>query len=123
MNAKQIKVNEEVKSRYDVELTEAEFELLEKEHEVTVDDMIRYLDEGDVHFTGDMTEMMLWQNDDITSCSSKLEDVLNLSIDEEFLKKYNEAKCENIADYMFKLNSQDYGTKVQLSNSVIYIYG
>lgn len=111
----------------------------EKRFDISESDVITLLKEGgykdisylkedivckdEVEFFTNMSELLAWQNDGGFDALELLKDVLNYSIDENFIKEYNKLKCTSLADYYNAKNKEELGTRVYLSNSVAYIFG
>lgn len=81
------------------------------------------IDEDNLKFFINMAELLAWQNDGEFDALEPLQEVLNYSIDENFIQEYNKLKCKSLADYYNAKNKEECGTRVNLSNSVAYIYG
>lgn len=118
-----LELKKEIMNDFEVKITDEDFEVLENKHNMSINDIKDSLDKGDIHFEKNMVEMLLWQNDTDETAEKVLRNVLNLEINEDFLRKYKEAKCKNLAEYVNTYLTDDMGEKVTLSNCVAYIYG
>lgn len=114
-------ITKEITKEFKIELTREDIKML-SEKEMNLNEIEEALDNGDIHFEKNMTETIMWQNDDYESSTILLKKLLNIKINREFLEKYIEADCENMADFANAYLTEHDGEVIKLNKSVAYIH-